>query len=289
MCIIVVKGAGVALPHTDVLKECFTSNPDGAGIAWYNQRAGVIEVIKGLFTFDDFNRQLMNVISRLALLHQSVTETPMMFHFRIATSGNIDAGTCHPFPLSDDFKRLTASKYTCELAICHNGVFKGFDYRPAYSDTQSFIHDVLAPVFRGRAGLPHDVIAGLIEGFNCRLAVMDLNGDIHTYGVGWCEEDGVLYSNTSYKPARDALTRWRACDSFYEFMSDDDAEIEREIARKARAFERLTAKEIDYLEMECSFLYYDAHNESCTYELNDGTIVEHFYIDDFVMIGCDIS
>ena len=52
MCIIVIKPQNVAFPSKEILKNCFTQNPDGAGFMYPANHKVMIE--KGFNNFDKF-------------------------------------------------------------------------------------------------------------------------------------------------------------------------------------------------------------------------------------------
>ena len=93
MCIAIVKPAGKAISK-DTFKECFVSNPDGAGFAYSDN--GGIKLVKGLMTLEAFNAayDAHNVEARSALIH-----------FRITTRGTNGPDNTHPFMSGDKGRR----------------------------------------------------------------------------------------------------------------------------------------------------------------------------------------
>jgi len=191
MCIIVIKPAGAKFPSKSILKECFDNNPDGAGFMFPYR--GKVEIFKGYMRFKKFYRAL-NVFD------QDIS-FPVIYHFRIATTGKVNADNTHPFPISKVSTDLCQWYSVTDLAVCHNGILPIKPYK-SLSDTQTFILDMLA-------GLKKDIInkrpavMELIELAvrGSRLAFMTGTGEVIKFGSGWIEDQGLIYSNDGYKPS----------------------------------------------------------------------------------------
>ncbi len=138
MCIIVIKESGTPVDW-DMLDVCDANNPDGGGYA-YNSPDGVV-IRKGFFFIEDMEK---------ALDAEPIDQTKslIMFHFRIATHGEINEGTCHPFPMSSDVEKLTATNIVAPIAVAHNGIVPGMPRDKKLSDTMLFIRDYMAPLGR---------------------------------------------------------------------------------------------------------------------------------------------
>ena len=101
MCIIVYKPQGIPLDrHT--LETCFANNPDGAGFMFPCE--GRLLIKKGYFDFGDF----LVAWDKCRKIHGD--RLPVVFHFRIATAGEIDKTNCHPHRMAHD------------LGFVHNGI-----------------------------------------------------------------------------------------------------------------------------------------------------------------------
>lgn len=100
MCVIVIKPRGKSFP-VSIMSECWAANPNGAGLMYAS--GGNLVIKKGFMKL----KQLKTAWRDLA---DSLMDTDVIFHFRIATSGNVNAEMCHPFRVSD------------ELALAHNGI-----------------------------------------------------------------------------------------------------------------------------------------------------------------------
>lgn len=178
MCIAIYKPEGKVLSLA-TLKECYTSNPDGAGFMYAENKKLHIE--KGFFSFKSFYDAFKK--------HE---DKQTVIHFRIKTHGKIDTANCHPFAVNN------------AIGFVHNGVISGFGDSD-FSDTVRFNEQILRPLVNkwGNLALFQDPIIDLIEsriGYS-KLVFLDRHGNHkimnESKGV-W--DDGVWFSNTSYKP-----------------------------------------------------------------------------------------
>lgn len=188
MCIVIVKSRGAAMPADETLKTCFQNNPDGFG--FMVQRAGEKQLIvdKGYFYYPDI---------KAALANAGIDKDDLaVLHFRIATAGQINAGCCHPFPITDNVKLMQQRKLTCTQAVVHNGILGAGEKK--LSDTMVFIRDELYPL-KDNLSDPsvQDLIATSTEG--SRLCIVDAAQDLCILTGSWTTVDGVHYSNKSYK------------------------------------------------------------------------------------------
>ena len=178
MCIAIYKPEGKLLSLA-TLKECYTSNPDGAGFMYAENKKLHIE--KGFFSFQSFYDAFKKHESKQAVIH-----------FRIKTHGKIDTANCHPFAVNNS------------IGFVHNGVISGLGDSD-FSDTVRFNETILRPLVNkwGNLALFQDPIVNLLEsriGYS-KLVFLDRHGNhkIMNEGKGvW--DDGVWFSNTSYKP-----------------------------------------------------------------------------------------
>lgn len=101
MCIIVYKPTGMPMDRS-TLATCFANNPDGAGFMFSCEGRLLIE--KGYFEFNAF----WAAWEKRRKIHGH--GLPVVFHFRIATAGEIDRTNCHPHRITRD------------LGFVHNGI-----------------------------------------------------------------------------------------------------------------------------------------------------------------------
>jgi predicted glutamine amidotransferase len=210
MCIAIVKPKFADFPTTTQFRNCFTTNPHGAGFMYSNGENLIIK--KGFMTFEDFIN---------AFEQENISKDKLVFfHFRIATHGLIDGGNTHPFPLSMNVseQRNECLKYK-GYGLIHNGVFKydkteflKYDPSGVISDTMllamkikqhldnkdKFIKDLeSAIVFNlfDKDILTEKLINECI-GYN-KVAIMNEKEEYVKYGK-WIEDNCVFYSNDDY-------------------------------------------------------------------------------------------
>lgn len=202
MCVIVAKPAGVDIPDTKTLEQCFDSNPHGAGFMYAVN--GNVNVTKGFLTFHEFDKELQKVSGR-----HNLTNAPMVFHFRIATHGAVNKANCHPFPVTVSYDKMSQLNYTCKLAVAHNGVIRSSeklsDIRQYnVSDTMAFIAHMIAPVANAHGGAfgfldTVEIPEMITSASGGKMAFLDGHGRLSFHGT-FIEDHGVYYSNNSFKP-----------------------------------------------------------------------------------------
>lgn len=171
----------------NTIKCMFINNPDGSGYMYYDYDSKKVVVKKGFMTCK----------SLLASLHsKDFTNTNVIIHFRIGTSGLNDALNCHPYPIY----QKNALKLKTDLAMAHNGILH--NYIPSktsdINDTQLFINEVLSnlkPNFlndKDKVSLIKQLI-----GTN-KLAFLDSKNRVSTIG-NFIHDGDYIYSNDSYK------------------------------------------------------------------------------------------
>lgn len=187
MCIAIYKPEGVELPSKATLEICWNNNPDGAGFVWYDKASNRYKVKKGFMKFNHFWQEFKSMgFSDKDLLG---------IHFRIATSGQIDSKTCHPFPIATNNKKLKKLTYTTGQCMMHNGIIgKGTEN---LSDTQLFVKNTLHKLrnhFDDMEVIEH--ISTLSIG--SKIALFLTQGQVILTG-DWIEEkNGIFYSNLNY-------------------------------------------------------------------------------------------
>ena len=193
MCIAIYKPEEKIIPY-NTLKECYDSNPDGAGFMYAEDKQ--LHIKKGFFTLKEFYKEYVK--------HQ---DKKVVLHFRIKTHGKIDKTNCHPFAINN------------AVGFVHNGIISGFGDSD-HSDTIGFNNNVLQPLVNkwGNLAIFQDPLKDLIEsriGYS-KLIFLDRHGNHNIFnehkGV-W--DDEVWYSNTSYKPYVAPVTTWKDTDYSY--------------------------------------------------------------------------
>lgn len=193
MCIIAYKPKNEKLPSQNVLKQCFESNPHGAG--FMVARGGKVHIRKGYMTFDAF-------WSALCKMHPR-TEEAIVMHFRIKSHGKINPSNCHPFPISNKDSELKSLSFNANTGLAHNGIISAVNPEGDMSDTMTFIKYVISTpnVFNNRKD---DTIAWLIDEFvgTSKIILLNADGSAEFFGLSeknWTKSEGVLFSNDTFK------------------------------------------------------------------------------------------
>ena len=221
MCIILTCEPGCR-PKDSILETCFSNNPDGAGLMWIED--GMVQTSKG---YDDAG-------TLLEMVHSVPLTSPLCIHMRIATSGGIDAGVCHPFPLCYDLSALHAGDVECSAALMHNGVIASMptDDDAGISDTVSFVVSVVTPMYRAGEDMSSRAFKRRIRRAapHNRFAILTSDGNVSRIGDGWeCVDRGVYASNDTWRYDR-AFFKVNRFFSYYDtraygyYDRDDDGE-----------------------------------------------------------------
>jgi len=207
MCIIVVKKKDIKMPSMDTLETCFLHNPDGAGFMYVDNEEVVIE--KGFMTWDAYKTRL----TELNKQYNNFEGKVFVSHFRIGTQGKNDEHTCHPFPITGRHRLLRKTNLRTDVAMVHNGILSEYNSYSKYakyhekdallSDTQLFIRytvNAFKSLNRNFYKNPEVVecLAHISDG--SKLCFLDKFEQLVMTGNYVSDENGVLYSNTSYIP-----------------------------------------------------------------------------------------
>lgn len=121
MCMIAIRPAGAMIPP-DIMEACWEQNPDLCGLAFTDGKQKV-KIFRGL-TFDE----LVNI--------NVPAKAVAVYHFRRATSGQVDIHNSHPFPLfNNNLLNSEDTELSCEFAFAHNGIVRGTQANEEESDT----------------------------------------------------------------------------------------------------------------------------------------------------------
>lgn len=196
MCIIAIKPAGIKLPEEKIIDKMWNNNDDGAGMMYPS--AGKVQIDKGYMTLDAFKSALKKLSKAI-----DITATPMVFHFRIGTSGSNTAENTHPFPVTESLGALKKLRIKTALGVAHNGIIDVTPRKKDISDTMEYIISQLAPLQALKKDFYKDKNGQKIvyNATGSKLAFMDGRGEIYTVGK-YIKDGGMLYSNDSYKYAR---------------------------------------------------------------------------------------
>ena len=213
MCIAIYVPTGKNIKDEQI-RNAFANNGDGAGVMHYD-KYGRVQYSKGFMTVE----------SLLAYWHNNTTDKfPRAIHCRIATSGKVSKGCCHPFPITDNIEDMMKphgkSKTGC---IMHNGVFTKYTPKEGmlspYSDTMVFTKKVIYPL---REILNNTGVDELMSDITSRVLVFLPNYEVHKYGTWkYNEEDGFYASNDTYEYDDGWKTEWKKWYSPTTYLSDD--------------------------------------------------------------------
>lgn len=205
MCVIINKRNGVKLASKETLQECFTHNPDGAGICWTvgtKENPAPINLEKGFMDFNSF----WAFIEKLKRKYRDddLVNLSMILHCRITTHGETSQENTHPFPISKDDEMLGAlhlRKLDC--AVAHNGIVSSVNVPKAskLSDTGIFIKTQLSAFHKLNDNWMKDkeVMQVINDIIGSKLSVLTTDGEINTSGVFYDKEDGMEYSNLNWE------------------------------------------------------------------------------------------
>ena len=208
MCVIAVKPANAAMIDNQTIENCWYNNDDGAGFMY--PAHGGVKIRKGYMTLKALKKALKALEKEI-----DTTATPIIFHFRIGTSGGNIAANTHPFPVSENLAALQKTQLTAPLAVAHNGVI---DIRPRkkdISDTMEYILSQLAPLYQLKKDFyRHEAGKQLVyNAIQSKMAFMDAAGRISL--IGKFEQDGEYYfSNSSYKAFYRTYNYWDKWDDY---------------------------------------------------------------------------
>ena len=196
MCIIIAKEIGKNLPNKSLLKKCWEKNKDGAGIMFNHNNKIIIK--KGFMSFEKFYKEFLNIDEIYNL-----KEKGLVIHFRISTSGLVDEGNCHPYPLTNVDEYLRKTNLKCDIGIAHNGVIIEYNRMDKIlNDTQLFIKNFVFDIMSNtkkdyyKSLVFKKMIEKMIDA--SRLVMMNGEGNIYFFGT-WLKENGLYFSNNGYK------------------------------------------------------------------------------------------
>lgn len=204
MCVISLSPVGVNAPTEQNLKDMFKHNDDGAGISFVLDKA--VYTYKGLMKWSDFEKTYALIEKKLRTAGKTFKDVPIMYHFRIGTHGPNSEALTHPFPISNQFKHLTALEYKADIVMAHNGIIHSVVPRAGWSDTQQYISDIIMPLIKtDRHFYKNKHLQELMRNTNngSRFAFLDMDGNFTTVGE-FVESDspelkGILYSNLNHE------------------------------------------------------------------------------------------
>lgn len=181
MCIIIYKPKGIEIPKESILKNCYESNSDGAGIMIRKQDKIIIK--KGFINLEE-------LLIELSFYNK---DDEIGIHFRTGTSGLIDESMCHPFPFVNNNKELKLLELETNLAIMHNGIL--FQAKNDLSDTAEFVKELTLKGYKKHILKEENI--KYLESLNQKFLIFGID-KIAMIGK-FIEDNGIYYSNSNYK------------------------------------------------------------------------------------------
>jgi predicted glutamine amidotransferase len=220
MCIAVAKPIGVDIPSDDILTNCFNNNPDGAGFAFNHNNEVVIR--KGYMKLKDFLDAFHKYDEKFNFKNRGV-----LIHTRITTHGGTNPQMCHPFPINSDEGALKKIEYVSPYAVIHNGIISltssEATKKKDMSDTAIFVQKYLTKIAKNKNWFNNKANMELVyELIDSKMAVLNGKGKI-VMTNGFTEDNGIFYSNSSYKENRyKKLYNWDWYDDYsYDYGYGD--------------------------------------------------------------------
>ena len=198
MCILISKPKGIRMPSEEVMLNCWTSNPDGAGIAWSDGRK--IFLRKGFMTWDDFLKEYRTL---------KLDDCNAIIHFRIATHGTVKPSNTHPFNVND------------RMVAAHNGILP-IDAEGDWTDSETFFKRIASPILETYS-LNSNVFELAVNAVigTSKLAFLTDSGELKTFGK-FILENGVMYSNSTFQGfGRKSKRRGKSTYSFNDYEQYD--------------------------------------------------------------------
>ena len=191
MCIICISEKGIKQPTKATMQTMWSNNPHGAGYMYY--RDGKVYVKKGFMRFVDF----WDSVSE----EKFTSDDVVVYHFRISTQGGVNPQMTQPFFFTKDIVKTKETTAVTRLGIEHNGVIPMTSYTDKeYSDTAHFVAEYLPLILRNTGDLKNERTLKLIgEVIKSRMVFLDCKGNVTRVGNFIRENDGLIYSNSTYK------------------------------------------------------------------------------------------
>lgn len=177
MCVICIKKKGIKFPSEKIVKTMCENNPHGFSLVVSNgsTKPWIYKTLK-MDTFMDVYRQVLRTYD--------YKSSSMFIHTRIKTHGSERIENCHGWKEN-------------HLIFAHNGILS-IDNRGDLTDSETFFRDIFSPAYRlGGWRMGERTINACIGA--SKFVFMDDSGDIKHFGQ-YIEDEGLLYSNTSYQP-----------------------------------------------------------------------------------------
>lgn len=175
MCILIAKKSNVRKMTTQEIKNSASNNPDGFGMSYVYK--GKMYIHK-TFILEDI----------IKINDELPSDTPIIYHFRIATHGKVNENNCHPFIDKEQ-----------GVSFAHNGVLSiENDKQKDWTDSETAFRYIFLPLLKVMDinSNEFECAVNTIIG-SSKFAFLQENGEITTFG-NFINEDGLLFSNSTY-------------------------------------------------------------------------------------------
>lgn len=219
MCVICIKRKGIKFPTIKQVETMCNNNPDGFSMVVCNGdlKPAICKTLNQKKFIDLYKKVIQKYDYRT---------TTMYIHARIKTHGTMRIENCHGWKENG-------------LIFAHNGILS-IANRDDLTDSETFFRDIFSPAYRiGGWKMGEKTIKAIIG--TSKFVFMDDKGELRYYGH-YIEDDGLLFSNTSYNPRpiysyptrfdswwprdykdKDTRSLWNQCleDDYDEFSAND--------------------------------------------------------------------
>ena len=179
MCIIAIKTKQVSYPSFQRVKTMCENNDDGFAMVWQAKNEPV-------HNYRTLNQGKFLKKYKWLTSTYKAKDVALFIHARIKTHGTQVLENCHGW-IEDSIG----------LAFAHNGILS-IQNRGNLTDSETFFRDIFTPVFKIGGWDAGELAIKAIIGTS-KFVFMDMYGNISHYGNYITGDDGVLYSNDTYK------------------------------------------------------------------------------------------
>ena len=176
MCIICIKHKGVNFPSVERVQAMCDNNDDGFSIV-------ISDGVNKPTINKTLNKERFLTIYKKVLRDYDPETTTMFIHARIKTHGTQRIENCHGWKERG-------------VIFAHNGILS-VKNRNDMTDSETYFRDIFSPAYAvGGWDMAERTIDAVIG--TSKFVFMEDNGDIKHYGNYIKDDNGLLYSNTSY-------------------------------------------------------------------------------------------
>ncbi len=187
----------------DVLKRCFNTNNQGAGVA-FSKGEWEVSWKKGFMDFDSFKDWV-----EAQDFWKNQKEYSLMFHFRIGTTWAVTKANTHPYVLTNSIEDINLLEGTLKTSpvVAHNWILSKYpsfeiDKKKDLTDSAMLVRNFFAlPVIAPQiSSTEFQVDVGRAIGYN-KFCFLYPDGSFEFINKALGDEkDWIWYSNTWYKP-----------------------------------------------------------------------------------------